>query len=344
MGIIRDILSEVDNAVASVAHDGFVQSAGQVGGVISVGAAALIGLIGVNAVTQIRPVTHGAAFAFGMKVGLVGLFAKSWANFAVIYDVITTVPDNIGARILNLTGSGNEAGVYASLDAMVNRITAYGDAIGDNAGWVFGAMLGAIFFVLSALFAAVTAGVIAYSKIVFTLMIVLAPFMLTASLFKPTLSLFEAWSRATVGYALMPVAAAGAAGVIVAIADNIAAASVDPGAVATVSLILPFLVILLLSAGIMAAIPSIATNLTGVISIASNAIGLVGLARQGVIDTGAYGFGGAGRMATGKTPAQLRRAVSDGVIRAGAVLRASPAQALARAKSFRAAAARNPRP
>ncbi|WP_298571221.1 type IV secretion system protein [uncultured Aliiroseovarius sp.] len=335
MGIIRDILSEVDDAIDSVAEAGFVQAAGQIGDVISIGSGVLLILLGVNVVMQLRPMSFGSGFAFGIKVALVGLFAQSWDNFSIIYGIATDVPDAIGARILSLTASGDEAGVYESLDSMVNRITAYGDAIGDNAGWVFGAVLGAIFFVLSAIFAAVTAGIIAFAKIVFTLMIVIAPFMILASLFKPTQSLFEAWSRATIGYALMPVAAAGAAGIIVAIAEIIGASSADPDNVATVSLILPFLVILILSAGIMASVPYIASNLTGVVGIASNAIGLTGLARQGVVNAGEYGTGGGTRIATGKTPHELRHATSDGLVKTGQVIRQTPGAMLARAKSFR---------
>lgn len=335
MGIIRDILSEVDNAIDSVAEAGFAQAAGQVGDVISIGAGVLLILLSVNVVMQLRPMSFGSGFAFGIKLALVGLFAQSWDNFSVIYGIATDVPDAVGARILSLTASGDEAGVYESLDSMVNRITAYGDAIGDNAGWVFGAVLGAIFFVLSAIFAAVTAGIIAFAKIVFTLMIVIAPFMILASLFKPTQSLFEAWSRATIGYALMPVAAAGAAGIIVAIAESIGASSADPDNVATISLILPFLVILILSAGIMASVPYIASNLTGVVGIASNAIGLTGLARQGVINAGEYGTGGGIRMATGKTPHELRHATSDGLVKTSQVIRQTPGAMLARAKSFR---------
>lgn len=335
MGIIRDILSQVDDAVDTVAESGFADGAGVVGDVISAGGAVLLILLGINVVMQLRPMSFGSGFAFGMKLVLVSLFAQSWSNFSVIYDIATAVPDSIGAAILDLTDSGDEAGVYESLDRMVNRITAYGDAIGDRAGWVFGAVLGAIFFVLSAVFAAVTAGIIAFGKIVFTLMIVIAPFMILASLFKPTQSLFEAWSRATIGYALMPIAAAGAAGIIVAIAESIGDASTDPDSVETISLILPFLVILILSAGIMAAVPSIAANLSGVVAVASNAIGLNGLARRGVVNTGEYGVGGAGRLVTGKTPYELRRATSDGVVRTGQAIRATPGALLARSKALR---------
>ncbi|PHS19317.1 MAG: conjugal transfer protein TrbL [Blastopirellula sp.] len=335
MGIIRDILDQVDAAVNSVAEDGFVSSAAAVGDVITAGSILLLILLGINVVMQLRPMTFGSAFAFGIKISLVGIFAQSWDNFSIIYSVVTQVPDSVGASILALTGSGSEDGVYESLDNMVARITAYGDTIGDQAGWVFGAVLGAIFFVLSALFAAVTAGIIAFAKIVFALMIVIAPFMIITSLFKPTQSLFEAWSRATIGYALMPVAAAGAAGIIVAIAEAIGDASAAPGDVETVSLILPFLVILLLSAGIMASVPYIASNLTGVMGIASNAMGLTGLARRGVINAGEYGAGGASRMATGKTPHELRQATSGGVVKTGQVIRQTPGAMLNAAKSFR---------
>ncbi|GFE67142.1 type IV secretion system protein [Litoreibacter roseus] len=335
MGIIRDILEQVDEAIDSVAESGFIDAAAVIGDVLSIGGVVLLVILGISVVMQLRPMTFGSAFAFGLKFTLISIFAQSWANFEIVYRIAVDVPDGIGAAILDLTDSGDEAGVYESLDSMVNRITAYGDAIGDRAGWVFGAVLGAIFFVLSAVFAAVTAGIIAYARIVFTLMIVIAPFMILTSLFKPTQSLFEAWTRATIGYALMPVAAAGAAGIIVAIAEAIGDASADPDNVETVSLILPFLVILLLSAGVMAAVPFIASNLTGVMGIASNAIGLTGLARRGVVNASEYGAGGAGRVLTGRTPYELRRDVSGAATKSNELIRRTPAAALALTKSFR---------
>ena len=335
MGIIRDILEQVDEAIDSVAASGFADGAAVVGDILSVGGIVLLIILGISVVMQLRPMTFGNAFAFGLKLSLISIFAQSWDNFSVVYRIAVDVPDSIGAAILDLTDTGDEAGVYESLDSMVNRITAYGDAIGDRAGWVFGAVLGAMFFVLSAIFAAVTAGIIAYARIVFTLMIVIAPFMILTSLFKPTQSLFEAWTRATIGYALMPVAAAGAAGIIVAIAESIGDASADPDNVETVSLILPFLVILLLSAGVMAAVPFIASNLTGVMGIASNAIGLTGLARRGVVNAGEYGAGGAGRILTGRTPYELRRDVSGAATKSNELIRRTPAAALALTKSFR---------
>ena len=175
---------------------------------------------------------------------------------------------------------------------MVARITAYGDTIGDRAGWVFGAVLGAIFFVLSAVFAAVTAGIIG-----------LRPHRLRAddrdrplhdrdlALQTDPVSLRGLDPRHHRVMRSCLSRPPGAAGIIVAIAEAIGDASADPGDVETVSLILPFLVILILSAGIMASVPYIASNLTGVVGIASNAVGLTGLARQGFVNTREYGTG-----------------------------------------------------
>lgn len=137
MGIIRDILSQVDDAVDTIAVSGFANGADVVGDIISIGGVLLLILLGLNVVLQLRPMTFGSGFAFGTKLILVALFAQSWSNFSVIYDITTTVPNSIGASILDLTDSGDEAGVYESLDRMVNRITAYGDAIGDRAGLDF---------------------------------------------------------------------------------------------------------------------------------------------------------------------------------------------------------------
>ena len=335
MGVINDILGVVDTAVEAVAADGFAQSAGAVGGVITAGSILLVILLGINVVTQIRPMSFASFFAFGIKIVLVGIFAQSWANFQVVYNIVTDVPESIGSSILRLTGSGTESGLYQSLDSMVARVTAYGDSIGDNAGWVFGAVLGGLVFLVAGFFAAIAAGIIAFSKIVFTLMIVLAPFAIVCSLFKPTLPVFEAWTRSLIGYALMPVAAAGAAGIIVAIAQTIASDGPNPDNVDTLSLIFPFIVVLILAGGIMAAVPSIAMGLSGAIGLAANVAGMNNLAKMGVVTGGSAGT----RISTGHSPRAIREGVNAGLERVGKEvtqgIRNSPAKILAVTKSLR---------
>lgn len=294
MGVISDILTVVDDAVAGVAQEGFIELASSVGSVISAGSALLIVLLGINSVLQIRPMTFGSFVAFGVKIALVGIFAQTWANFQVIYDIITLVPDGIGASIIGLTGVDSTGGLYSALDSMVSQVTEYGDTIGDSAGWVFGAFLGVVVWVIAAAFAAIAAGIIAYAKILLALMVVFAPIAILSSLFKPTMPLFEAWSRSIIGYAFMPIAAAGAAGIVIAVAGEIAGRTPDPDGVDTLNLIFPFIVVLFLAAGIMLAVPAIAMGLSGAIGIASNAVGLSGLTKRGIITSGNLGRRGLG--------------------------------------------------
>ncbi|MDN5788997.1 type IV secretion system protein, partial [Pseudorhodobacter sp.] len=205
----------------------------------------------------------------------------------------------------------------------------------DNAGWVFGAVLGVAVWIIAAFFAAVAAGIIAYAKIVLTLMVVFAPIAIVCSLFKPTQTLFDAWSRSIIGYAFMPIAAAGAAGIVIAVAGQVAGSSPDPNNVDTLSLIFPFIVVLVLSAGIMLAVPSIAMGLSGAIGIASNAVGLSGLVKSGAAGGGAAVMRGA----TGASPQAARQAMNTGLEAVGkrvsAPVKATPAKLMAATKALR---------
>lgn len=336
MGVITDILTVVDDAVSGVAQEGFVTLASSIGGVISAGSALLVVLLGINIVAQFRPMTFASFFAFGIKIALIGILAQSWANFQVVYGIITQVPDSIGSAIIGLTGVDSTLGLYAALDSMVAQVTEYGDTIGDSAGWVFGAVLGVVVLVIAAAFAAIAAGIIAYAKIILTLMVVFAPIAILCSLFKPTMPLFEAWSRSIIGYALMPIAAAGAAGIVIAVAGEIAGSAPDPDNVETLSLIFPFIVVLFLAAGIMLAVPSIAMGLSGAIGLASNAVGLSGLAKRGLVNTGKVGRKGIGETGyRGSQLVEVTKARMNGPAAATISPRTNPAARLVQTQALR---------
>lgn len=284
--------------------------------------------------------TAGSCIAFGVKITLIGIFAQSWANFSSVFAILTEVPQGIGNNMLGFTTVSDSDGLYGSLDKMLSRFTEYGDAIGDNAGWVFGAMLGVVFYIIAALFAAVGAGIIAYASIMLTAMIVVAPFAITCSMFEATKSIFDAWSRSTIGYATIPIVTGVALGIIASAGEQIMLTIDGPEAVEEVSRILAFVTILFLSIGVMAAIPSVAQNISGAFGLASNAAGLSGLAREGMVRSSQVAAGGATRLATGKTPRELGHAASEGLKRASPVrLAQTPAQALATTKAVRAVTA-----
>lgn len=347
MGIITETLNAIDGAIGTVAQQGFEAGAGSVGTTISVGASLLVALMGANVVAQIRPMTMGSFIAFGVKLTLVAIFAQSWGNFSVVYGILTEVPQSIGNSLIGLTAMGSPDGLYASLDLMLSRITEYGDAIGDNAGWVFGAFLGALFYVIAAIFAAVGAGIIAYASIMLTAMVVVAPFAIVCSMFHATSSIFDAWSRSTIGYAAMPIVTGVMLGIIVAAGSQVMDSTDPADAVEEISMFLSFLAIMFLSVGVMLAIPAVAQNVTGAFGLASNAAGLTGLAREGMVRSG-EGLGrGAGhvggaitRYATGHSPRELavaaKAGVSDAVRHHSVSMGAQTvAQALATQRSYR---------
>ena len=346
MGIITDTLGVIDGAVGTVAQQGFEAGAGSLGTTISMGAGLLLALMGANVLAQIRPMTMGSFVAFGVKLTLIMIFAQSWGNFSVVYRILTDVPQSIGNAVLGVTDMGDPSGLYASLDKMLARITEYGDTIGDNAGWVFGAVLGAIFYIIAAVFAAVGAGIIAYATIMLTVMIVLAPFAITCSMFQATSSIFDAWSRSTIGYAAMPIVTGAVLGIIVAAGDQTLSVVSEPEAVVEISLMLPFLTIMFLSVGVMLAIPSVAQNVTGAFGLASNAAGLTGLAREGMVGTGAR-LGNAGmRATTGRSAGEWGHAANRAMAEhnlvgaLGRIDSRTPAQVLATTKAFREAKSR----
>ena len=82
MGGIRDILGQVDAAVDTVAQSGFVINAAVIGDVLSTGAALLLILLGINVVMQLRPMSFGSFFAFGIKLLLISIFAQTWARIS----------------------------------------------------------------------------------------------------------------------------------------------------------------------------------------------------------------------------------------------------------------------
>lgn len=311
MGIITDTLTTIDAVVGSIAEDAFTAGAAAVGNTITGGAVLLLALMGANVALQIRPMTLGSTVAFGIRLVVVSIFAQSWANFSVIYAILTDVPQSIGNGVLAMTDVGDAGGLYGSLDLMLARVTEYGDAISDGAGWLGGAVLTSLFFLLSAAFAAVAAGILAFATIMLTVMIVVGPFAIVCSLFKATNSIFEAWSQATIGYAAMPIVTGVVLGVVASAGERIMITAVLPEDVAAIDVVLPFVTIMLLSIGVMATIPSLSQNITGAFGLASNAAGLTGTMRRGMIDAGTGGMSAAARMVTGKSPAQLRHAVND---------------------------------
>lgn len=298
MGVITDILGFTSSVTQSLAETGFAAMAGTVGDVLSAGSAVLVAILGINIVAQIKPMTFASFFAFGIKLSLIGLFAQSWDHFGVIANILIEVPQNLGIRMLQLVqgGGGGAGGLYAELDKIVAQATSYGDAIGDNAGWVFGAFAGVVVWVVAVIFSGIASFVIASATLLLTFLIIIAPIALLASLFKPTQSMFEMWTKTVMGYALMPWVAAGVVGITIAMIGQIVSTTPEAEAVTTLAQIFAFLVAFFICGGMLAQVPSLTIGLSGAIGLGAAGTGLVGLAQQGIVKQGMSLTGKAGRL------------------------------------------------
>lgn len=115
MAIIQDILGQINAAVGSVAQSGFTQMAGAAGNVLTIGGIVVIAAVGLNIVLQIAPLQISASMLIFFRMAMISFFAQSWANFAVIFDILSKVPSSIGASVAKLAGMNTSGGLLVVL-------------------------------------------------------------------------------------------------------------------------------------------------------------------------------------------------------------------------------------
>ena len=323
MAIIQDILGQINAAVGSVAQSGFTQMAGAAGNVLTIGGIVVIAAVGLNIVLQIAPLQTSASMLIFFRMSMISFFAQSWANFAVIFDILSKVPSSIGASVAKLAGMNTSGGLLVVLDDMIVKFMAYGQAVGDNAGYLFGAVMGAFFFLIGCVFVAVAVGMLALGSIGLTLMVVLAPLAITCSMFKLTTSLFSHWTKQLIGYAMFPLITGGMLGVILAVGGRIADQAPAADSVENMGAMVSFVVVFLLASAMLAMVPSIASSLAGTGGLAGAALGAK--AGQGARWVG--GKAGQGAAAGGKAALGVVKAPVTAAQNAGQVLKDTVAAA-----------------
>lgn len=190
-----------------------------------------------------------------VKVGLILAFVTSWAAYqAVIFGLLFDGPRDIIKTLLGAMARGGSgfngdvytglesayaqlsdaAGVYGGMASPAANILQGGPMLGSGLLW-----LGAIGMLLS------TIGVILAAKIVLGFLLAIGPIFVGFFLFEATRGLFDGWLRATIGFALLPLAAtvfgAGMLSMLQPFLDiitrNAARTEFDMGPIVTVGLI-----------------------------------------------------------------------------------------------------------
>lgn len=263
-GIVGGLIDTVDCHIRVLAQDSFRELVGPgttfaaaLTGMLTV----YIGLIGYqlllgrgNLRLTVLPVT-------ALKIGLIMAFLTSWAAYqTVIFSLLFDGPRELLGAVLSPMGFGPDVydGVESSYGALSSAAAVYGSQADPSANILQGGpMLGSGLLWLTAMgLLLVTVGVILAAKIVLGFLLAVGPVFIALFLFDSTRGLFDGWLRATLAFAIVPVAANvfGAAMVIMmspflaTLTENAAIDVFDMGPIVTIGLIVSVFAIVMVMA------------------------------------------------------------------------------------------------
>ena len=263
---IADTLDLIDGAISSYAQTVFTGFAGPVTTLIQAGGLVGLALIAANSVMQFVPIRMSSYLTWGIRYVMVLSVATSWAQFSVIYDILTNVPGSIGAALIGATSAPN---LNVALDQMVTEIFNFSDRANEESGWLGISLTAVVLVVLGALMACVAILVSALAKIGLAMAISFAPIFIASLLFNATRQLFETWTRFTLGFALIPLVLAGVMGAVIGVGQSLV--STASGAT-EISQAAAFIIVVFAAVFMMYQIPSLVTGLAG--SIVTTGTGL----------------------------------------------------------------------
>lgn len=251
--IVGGLIDSVDCHIRVLAHESFRELVGP-GTTFAAALTAMltiyIALIGYqlllgrgNLRLTVLPVT-------ALKIGLIMAFLTSWAAYqTVIFSFLFDGPRELLGTLLSPMGFGRDVydGIEAAYITLSSAAGVYGGQADPDANILQGGpMLGSGLLWLSAMgLLLVTVGVILAAKIVLGFLLAIGPVFIALFLFDSTRGLFDGWVRATLAFAIAPLAANvfGAAMLIMmspfltTLSENAAAEVFDMGPIVTIGLI-----------------------------------------------------------------------------------------------------------
>ncbi|QBF30775.1 type IV secretion system protein [Thalassococcus sp. S3] len=285
MGTVSFVVERAESALNGMASSQFGAVAGSLGTVLMLAATLALLFLIANMMLQVRPMDVSEFVPLLVKMGLILIFALNWVQFDRLSSAIIDSLDNIAGMLIGSitgeTGSG-PAFFAARFDQMAEELADHANAIGENLNWVGGAIMGVFMAVLLAIFSGVAALMLVLSKMVVTLLIGLAPIMISLTLFRATEDYFRRWLSALIAWSLYPIVIASVFSITFGLLNQMLAAVGDPSDMQNIGAALPFLAMIMLSLALMAGIPVIVRTISGDINS-----GFAGAA-TGAIMRGAY--------------------------------------------------------
>ena len=215
---VENTLASLDMAIADYAASSFGAFAGPIATVCLAMGVVGLAFIAINALTQWVPIRVSDYLTWGVRYVVITAVATSWAQFAPIYDIVTNVPGELGAKLM---GNVNAPNLNTAFDDMISTMFDFSDKLSDEAGLFSISMASIVVWIIGSLMAAAAIIVIALGKIGLGMAVALAPIFIPALMFKATSNLFESWVRFTLGFALIPLVMAGVVGAVVGIGQSL---------------------------------------------------------------------------------------------------------------------------
>ena len=256
---INDTLTLIDNAIASYAQTVFTNLGGPITTVIQAGGLVGLALVAANALFQFVPIRMSSYITWGIRYVMVLSVATTWSQFEPIYNILTNIPGNVGAALLTATSAPN---LNLAMDEMVTAVFDFSDRASEESGWLGISLTSVVLIVLGALMACVAILVSALAKVGLAMSISFAPVFIACLLFSATRSLFESWTRFTIGFALIPLVLAGVMGAVIGVGQSLAGTA---SGATDISAAAGCIIVIIAAIFMMFNIPSLVTGLAGTI-------------------------------------------------------------------------------
>lgn len=218
-----------------------------------------LALIAANSVLQFVPIKMSSYLTWGVRYVMILSVATTWSQFEPIYNILTNIPGSIGAALLTATSAPN---LNLAMDEMVTAVFDFSDRASEESGWLGVSLTSVVLVVLGALMACVAILVSALAKVGLAMSVSFAPVFIACLLFSATRSLFESWTRFTIGFALIPLVLAGVMGAVIGVGRSLAGTA---SGATDISAAAGFIIVIFAAIFMMFNIPSLVTGLAGTI-------------------------------------------------------------------------------
>ncbi|WP_158268978.1 type IV secretion system protein [Ensifer sp. NM-2] len=222
MGLIVDVMTHIDDKVIAFTEEVFTAVAVPMRSLLQ--GMGLVGLlfIAVNTLMQFRPISMSEYMKWALRFALIYSFATIWVNFKLIYDALISLPNDYVSVVMDyfrtkitthrtdILDPGRIYDLYSAMDEFAHalRWIAY-DFIRDialsNLGLTLRNLLtGLVILIIGGLFTAISAIIVAFSKIGFAVAVGMAPLAIVFLMMDQTKQYFETWARLAVSFICIP--------------------------------------------------------------------------------------------------------------------------------------------